>query len=86
MDQANSVLPTDEHILAIDRNPLIAEDPWETLTNARDSLATLQELTLMPLAGELTLGRSSTSGLFLLLGCVRSALQYEIEKMPSSEL
>jgi len=45
-------------------NPLVADERWETLSNVHDAIATLQEMTIMPLGGELVLSEAATSGMY----------------------
>jgi len=58
-------------------NPLIGMLHKDTLTNVRDSLFTLQELTGTPQG--MMLSERSTTGLHFLMMCILDALQFEIE-------
>ena len=57
-------------------NPLIASLPLDTLSNVRDTLCTLRELTE---TGEFSLNENSTTGLYFVQTCIIKALEFEIE-------
>lgn len=60
-------------------NPLIGLLHSDTLSNVHDSLSALQELTVSPPNGELSLSSASSSGLYFLLCCIKDALRFEID-------
>lgn len=66
-------------------NPLIVETEIDTLNNIHDAIATLQQLTITPLGGELTLNQASTSGLFVLLDAIRGALHFVLAQRPDKD-
>ena len=57
-------------------NPLIAHQSMDTLSNVRDTLCVLRELTE---ANEFSLNDNSTAGLHFLMTCIIRAVEFEVE-------
>ena len=60
-----------------DINPIIGNIPADTFTNVSNILALSEDLIAQSDCQELS--KAGTSGLFVIIGCVREALDYEIE-------